>query len=165
MLQGRLFAYGDAHRYRLGINHTHIPVNAPKAAAAHNYGRDGAMATGDNGGAARNYEPNSFGGPVETGRPHAVGLAGDGVSGAYPQVRHSEDDDFVQAGDLYRLMAPDAQDRLAATIAASLAQVSRDDIVDRALAHFVAADPAYGAAVAAKVRQLRPDPPDAGPGF
>ena len=24
MLQGRLFAYGDAHRYRLGINHTQL---------------------------------------------------------------------------------------------------------------------------------------------
>src|SRR5258708_11749565 len=28
MLQARLFAYGDAHRYRLGINHTRLPVNA-----------------------------------------------------------------------------------------------------------------------------------------
>ena len=42
MLQGRLFAYGDAHRYRLGINHTQLPVNAPHATEAHNYGRDGA---------------------------------------------------------------------------------------------------------------------------
>ena len=41
MLQGRLFAYGDAHRYRLGINHTQLPVNAPHATAADNYGRDG----------------------------------------------------------------------------------------------------------------------------
>ena len=44
MLQGRLFAYGDAHRYRLGINHTQLPVNAPHATEAHNYGRDGLMA-------------------------------------------------------------------------------------------------------------------------
>lgn len=29
MLQGRLFAYGDAARYRLGINHGSLPVNAP----------------------------------------------------------------------------------------------------------------------------------------
>ncbi len=28
MLQGRLFAYGDAQRYRLGVNHHQIPVNA-----------------------------------------------------------------------------------------------------------------------------------------
>src|SRR5262249_16311319 len=45
MLQARLFAYGDAHRYRLGINHTRLPVNQPKGVAggAQNYGRDGAM--------------------------------------------------------------------------------------------------------------------------
>ena len=29
MLQGRLFSYGDAQRYRLGVNHNQIPVNAP----------------------------------------------------------------------------------------------------------------------------------------
>ena len=29
MLQGRLFSYGDAQRYRLGVNHTEIPVNRP----------------------------------------------------------------------------------------------------------------------------------------
>ena len=41
MLQGRLFAYGDAHRYRLGINHTSVPVTTPHAAQARGYGRDG----------------------------------------------------------------------------------------------------------------------------
>ena len=76
MLQGRLFAYGDAHRYRLGINHTQLPVNAPHATEAHNYGRDGFMAGGANGGRAKNYEPNSFDGPVETGRPYAAPLDG-----------------------------------------------------------------------------------------
>ena len=34
MLQGRLFAYGDAHRYRLGGNHGLLPVNRPHAATA-----------------------------------------------------------------------------------------------------------------------------------
>ena len=69
MLQGRLFAYGDAHRYRLGINHTQLPVNAPHATEARNYGRDGLMAGHGNGGRSKNYEPNSFDGPVETGQP------------------------------------------------------------------------------------------------
>ena len=74
MLQGRLFAYGDAHRYRLGINHTQLPVNAPHATEAHNYGRDGLMAGHGNGGRAKNYEPNSFDGPVETDQPYAAPL-------------------------------------------------------------------------------------------
>ena len=44
MLQGRLFSYGDAQRYRLGVNHWQIPVNYPKNAKNfHPYHRDGAM--------------------------------------------------------------------------------------------------------------------------
>jgi catalase len=69
MLQGRLFAYGDAHRYLLGINHTQLPVNSAHAAGAANYGRDGAMRVDDDGGAAKNYEPNSYGGPEQTDAP------------------------------------------------------------------------------------------------
>ncbi|MGK5643415.1 catalase, partial [Streptomyces sp. URMC 126] len=61
MLQGRLFAYADAHRYRLGVNHTQLAVNAPRATAAANYGRDGLMAVNGQGRHARNYEPNSYG--------------------------------------------------------------------------------------------------------
>src|SRR6266851_4001913 len=45
MLQGRLFSYGDTQRYRLGVNHYLIPVNAPKC-PFHAYHRDGAMASG-----------------------------------------------------------------------------------------------------------------------
>jgi hypothetical protein len=30
MLQEWLFSYGDAQRYRLGVNHHQIPVNAPR---------------------------------------------------------------------------------------------------------------------------------------
>jgi catalase len=60
MLQGRLFAYGDAHRYRLGINHTQLPINRPHATEAYNYGRDGYMRFDDNGGRSKNYEPNSY---------------------------------------------------------------------------------------------------------
>ncbi|KTC35623.1 catalase, partial [Pseudomonas putida] len=59
MLQGRVFAYADAHRYRVGTNHQQLPVNAPRS-PVHSYQRDGSMAFGSNGGAAPNYEPNSY---------------------------------------------------------------------------------------------------------
>ncbi|HOF41724.1 MAG TPA: catalase, partial [Candidatus Hydrogenedentes bacterium] len=39
MLQGRLFSYGDAQRYRLGVNHHLIPVNRPRC-PFHSYLRD-----------------------------------------------------------------------------------------------------------------------------
>jgi catalase len=157
MLQGRLFAYGDAHRYRLGINHTQLPVNAPRGVSggARNYGRDGSMSFQGNGGRAKNYEPNSFDGPVQTNRPAYNGLASEGVSGATPNARHAEDDDFVQAGALYRLMPVDEQQRLVDNIAGSLAQLSRDDIIARSIAHFRAADSSYGERVAAAVKALR----------
>jgi catalase len=156
MLQGRLFAYGDAHRYRLGINHTLLPVNSPKGVrgGATNYGRDGAMRFDGNGGRSKNYEPNSYDGPKQTDAAHYAGLAG-GVSGTYTWRRHAEDDDFVQAGNLYRLMPADAKQRLVDNIAGSLAQVTRDDVIARSIEHFRAADPEYGARVEAGVKERR----------
>jgi catalase len=154
MLQGRLFAYGDAHRYRLGINHTLLPVNSPHATAAANYGRDGFMRADGNGGAAKNYEPNSYAGPAQTGEPLYTPLGTSGASGSY-EWDERDGDDFVQAGALYRFMDVAARTRLVANIAGSLAQVSKDEIVTGSVAHFRAADPEYGERVAAAVAELR----------
>ncbi len=154
MLQGRLFAYGDAHRYRLGVNHIELPVNRPRAAEVANYGRDGFMRGDGNAGAAKNYEPNSFDGPAETGQPLYAPLPADGPSGTYEWDGH-EGDDFVQAGALYRVMDEAARERLVANIAGSLSQVSRDDIIARSVEHFTKADPEYGERVAAAVAALR----------
>jgi catalase len=153
MLQGRLFAYGDAHRYRLGVNHTQLPVNRPHAAVA-NYGRDGFMRSDANGGLAKNYEPNSYDGPTETGEPLYAPLASDGASGSY-EWQDRDGDDFAQAGALYRVIDEAARTRLVANIAASLSQVSKDEIVERSVAHFRAAEAEYGERVAATVRELR----------
>jgi len=156
MLQGRLFAYGDAHRYRLGVNHTQLPVNLPHAAVA-NYGRDGFMRSDENGGLAKNYEPNSYDGPAETGEALYAPLASDGASGSY-EWHDRDGDDFAQAGALYRVIDEEARTRLVANIAVSLAQVSKDEIVERSVAHFRAADAEYGERVAATVRELRVGP-------
>jgi catalase len=158
MLQGRLFAYGDAHRYRLGINHTQLPVNAPHATEAHNYGRDGLMAGHGNGGRNKNYEPNSFDGPVETGMPYAAPLELHGTTGTFEWDRR-DTDDFTQAGDLYRLQPSEAQSRLVDNIAGGLGSVSPgpvgDGIVERSIAHFRAADPEFGERVAQGVKERR----------
>ena len=145
MLQGRLFAYGDAHRYRLGANYAHLPINRPHATSEHNYHRDGAMRFDGNGGGKVNYEPNSFGGPKQTNSPTDVPLKLEGSTGRYD---HREgNDDFAQAGDLYRLLTADAQARLVANIIGAMKPVP-DAIKRRQLEHFRRADPAYGAAVA-----------------
>ncbi|MGY6021252.1 catalase [Streptomyces spinosirectus] len=157
MLQGRLFAYADAHRYRLGVNHTLLAVNAPRATVANNYGRDGLMAVNSQGRYARNYEPNSYDGPVETGRPLSAPLAVTGHTGTHEAPLHTKDDDFVQAGELYRLMSAEERSRLIANIAGGLSQVTRDDVIEKNLAHFHAADPEYGKRVEEAVRALRED--------
>ena len=60
MLQARLFSYGNAQRYRLGVNHYQIPVNKPKC-PFNNFNRDGAMRVAGNEGSTIYYEPNSYG--------------------------------------------------------------------------------------------------------
>jgi catalase len=154
MLQGRLFAYGDAHRYRLGINHTQLPVNAPHGTAVANYGRDGAMRFDDNSKRAKNYEPNSFDGPVQSNEPLYGGLEVAGLSGTYPWDNR-EADDFSQAGVMYRMIPEDSKQRLVDAIADGLSQVSKQDIIERSVAHFRAADPDYGARVEQAVKSRR----------
>jgi catalase len=157
MLQARLFAYGDAHRYRLGVNHTRLPVNAPQGVegGARNYGRDGAMRFDGNGGRTKNYEPNGHDGPAETGEAYDLAYPLGGVVGPAPHVRHAEDDDHVQAGALYRVMTPEGRERLVENIAGSLAQVSREDVIARSVEHFRKADAEYGARIAEAVAAKR----------
>ncbi len=155
MLQGRLFSYGDTHRYRLGANHTQLPINSPHEAKAANYSRDGAMRFDGNSGRAKNYEPNSFDGPVQSNQPLWAPIVVEGSTGAQAQARHPDDNDFVQAGALYRVMDAAAKERLVANIAAGLAQVSREDIIERSVGYFRKADPDYGERVAKAVREGR----------
>jgi catalase len=155
LLQGRLFSYGDAQRYRLGINHTLLPVNRPHATTARTYGRDGAMRCDENGGAATNYEPNSRGGPVQTDQPASAPLPVSGVGGAQAPPLRPGDDDFAQAGALYRLMREEEKTRLVAALAASLAPVTRPDTLERCLGHFRNADADFGQRLEAAVRAPR----------
>ncbi|TWA80440.1 catalase [Azospirillum brasilense] len=148
MLQGRLFAYADAHRYRLGANHQALPVNRPHAAEVRNHQRDGAMRFDGNGGGSPNYEPNSFGGPVQN---RAVAEPPLRIAGDAARYDHREgNDDYAQAGALFRLIGAEAQGRLMDTIANSLGEAP-GFIQRRQLAHFFAADPAYGAGIAKRL--------------
>lgn len=143
MLQGRLFAYADAHRYRVGVNADQLPVNRPHAADAQTYHRDGTGYDGRHG-RAKNYEPNSFGGPAQTNSPLWSSTTVSGDTGNHAAPIHAEDNDHVQAGALYRLMSDEERDRLIVNIAGSLAGVSRDDIIERAINNFRQADADFG---------------------
>ena len=142
MLQGRLFAYGDAHRYRLGINADSIPVNAPRC-PMHNYHRDGAMRVDGNGGGAVNYEPNSFGGPVDNHAYNQPPFDIRGMGSHYQQDK----DYYTQPGDLYRLVPEDEKKRIHTNVAAAMEGVPVN-IKVRVAARFYQADERCGKGIA-----------------
>jgi catalase len=146
MLQGRIFAYADAHRYRIGPNYALLPVNRPKNAKLNNYQRDGHMRFDANGGAAVNYEPNSFGGPTQRKEYEEPGYALAGSTGRYDQKTY-RNDEYTQPGNLYRLMKPDEKDRIVDTLVDHLGSVTRE-IQARSVGHFTKADADLGARVA-----------------
>jgi len=148
MLQFRIFSYADAHRHRLGVNYESLPVNRPRC-PVHSYHRDGAMRFDGNEGGKVNYEPNSFGGPVEDPRFKEPPLK---ISGDADRYDHREgNDDYSQAGDLFRLMSPAQRELLMDNIAAAMRGVPAE-IVRRQVEHFRKADPAYGEGVAKRVK-------------
>jgi catalase len=149
MLQARVVSYADAHRYRLGVNFERLPVNRPKVDVNNTYQRDGYMRFDDNGGAAPNYEPNSFGGPQAEPKYKEPPLKISGDADRYEQKR-GVDDDYIQPGNLYRLMPPDEQQRLHKNIAATLKKVPKE-IQKKMIEHFTRADKDYGKGVAQAV--------------
>ncbi|ALS60581.1 catalase [Pandoraea norimbergensis] len=146
MLQGRLFSYGDTQRYRLGVNHSAIPVNAPKCPFHNSFHRDGAMRVDGNLGGTTNYQPNRYGAfadqPEFRDPPEAVGAVAD-------RYDHRVDDDYYsQPRALFRLFDDAQKARLFGNVAASMQGVP-DDVADRQLEHFGKIDPAYAQGVKA----------------
>ncbi|MGG1551590.1 catalase KatA [Paenibacillus ferrarius] len=144
MLQGRLFAYSDAHRYRVGANHHALPINRPHS-EVNTYQRDGQMRPDSNGGGSVYYEPNSFGGPAESPADKPAPLD---VTGQADSVAYDHNDHYTQAGDLYRLLSEEERERLVQTIVAAMKPVERDEIKIRQIGHFYKADPEYGTRIA-----------------
>jgi catalase len=150
MLQGRLFSYGDAQRYRLGVNHFLIPVNAPKC-PVHSYHRDGAMRVDGNMGGTTSYEPNSNGEWEEQPDFAEPPLS---IEGAADHWNHREDTDyFSQPRALFQLMNPQQQQALFDNTARAIKGASQQ-VIERHIGHCTQADPAYGAGVRKAIEQL-----------
>jgi len=144
MLQARLFSYGDAQRYRLGVNHHQIPVNAPRC-PVHSYHRDGAMRVDGNHGGTLGYQPNSYGQWEEQPDFREPPLS---IEGMADHWNHREDTDYYsQPGALFRLMSPAQQQVLFDNTARAMGDAP-DDIKRRHICNCSQADPAYGAGVA-----------------
>jgi catalase len=151
MLQGRLFSYGDAQRYRLGVNHSLIPVNAPRC-PVHSYHRDGMMRVGGNAGGATPYNPNTRGEWLDQPDFSEPPLS---VEGAADHWNHRVDEDYYsQPGALFRLMSTSQKQALFDNTARSLAGVS-EPIQKLHIEHCTKADPAYGQGVAAALESMR----------
>lgn len=145
MLQGRLFSYGDAQRYRLGVNHHQIPVNQPKC-PVHSFHRDGAMRTDGNLGATLHYEPNTYGQWKSQPEFKDPALALDGAADIYDF--HEDDSNyFEQPGKLFNLMSPEQQQVLFENTGRNMQGVDKH-IQLRHITHCYKADPAYGKGVA-----------------
>ena len=144
MLQGRLFSYGDAQRYRLGVNHAQIPVNAPRC-PVNAYHRDGAMRVDGNYGSRLHYEPNMFGEWQEQPDFSEPPLAIEGAADHWNQ--RVDEDYYSQPGNLFRLMTPDQQQALFGNTARAIGP-ARIEIKHRHIRNCLRADPAYGKGVA-----------------
>ncbi|MCY4562215.1 MAG: catalase [Flavobacteriaceae bacterium] len=145
VLQSRIFAYADAHRYRLGTHYEALPPNAPINEVSH-YHKDGSMRffTNDFGNPDAYYEPNTKGGSVEDRSVQEPPMK---VTGDIR--RYEENDsfgDYKQPGDLFRLFTSEQKERLFKNIAAAMEGVSKE-IINKQLGHFDRADPAYGTGV------------------
>ena len=154
MLQGRLFSYGDTQRYRLGVNHAQIPVNAPRC-PVHSYHRDGAMRVDGNGGGSTNYEPNSRGALQAQPDYSEPPLQNEG---AVARWDHREDSDyFSQPGALFRMMNAAQRQALFDNTARAISGASQP-VIERHIANCMQADPAYGKGVAEAIARLAEGP-------
>lgn len=144
MLQSRILMYGDAQRYRLGINHNQIPVNSPKGMNKkdyHPWHRDGLMRIDGNLGGENHYEPNSYGNWEEDPRGYEPKQDGGDV---YRYDYRKEDQDYyTQPGMLYRAMTDDQKEVLCENTARHMKDTTIQ-IKHRWINHCYQADKDYG---------------------
>lgn len=143
MLLARVFAYADAHRYRIGSNYNELPVNRPQC-EVHSYAKDGHLRHYFKPGKSPVYAPNSFGGPVADPIKAAEGSGwradGELMRSAY--TKRVDDDDFLQASILVKEVFSDAQRaRLVDTLVGQYRQLRVAEIRDRFVWYWTCIDP------------------------
>jgi catalase len=143
LLQGRILAYPDAHRYRLGANYEQLPVNRP-VVPVNNYQRDGMMNLSGNGGSAPNYYPNSFDPIVADPSYKEAPLKLESELAATWDRNEKDDDHYSQPGALFRkVMTEEQRTNTVNNFVSGLKGISgpaRKKIILRQLGHFYKAD-------------------------
>ncbi len=148
MLMARVFSYPDAQRYRLGTNYSELPVNRPLS-PVRDYSQDGLGRHRYKPGESPVYAPNSVGGPVaDEVRAGVGGWESDGALQRSAASLHAEDDDFGQAGALYRdVFSDEAKSRFRETVTAALAGIRSAEIRERAVRYWTNVDADLGRTV------------------
>lgn len=152
MLQGRLFSYADAHRYRVGVNSHLLAVNRCPF-AVNNFQRDGFMADDSNYEDQPNYYPNSFSDVVPD--PAYKDFEYTIESNLVGNFNRNENDDdhYSQPGMLYtKAMNQEDRANLVHNIIGSMQGIDgpkREEIINRQLCHFFRANVELGMKVAA----------------
>lgn len=152
MLLGRVFAYSDAQRARLGANYRQIPVNSPRN-EVRSYSKDGAMRITPVTDPV--YAPNSKGGPAADAYlgPIEPQWAADGALVRSAYAEHDEDDDWGQAGTLIRDVLDDAaRERLIHNTVTHLRNGVTEPVLSRAFTYWRNIDSNLGAAIEHQVR-------------
>ena len=154
MLMGRIFSYHDTHLHRIGANYEQLPINSPKA-PVHSYNQDGPM-TFHHSGDQPVYAPNTKGGPVADPSASAdlTWSVEEGEIGRYANAKHADDDDFGQAGTLYREIMDDPQrDELVENIVGHASAEVSGEVQDRVVAYWTGVDAELGARVASGLQR------------
>jgi len=120
MLLGRVFSYHEPHAQRLGTDYERLPINLPRGAAA------------------------------PGGEPWPGWSVEAGELRRFADATHAEDDDFGQAGTLYREVMTDAdRAELTANIVGHAAADVSDEVRERVADYWTQVDAELGARVAA----------------
>jgi len=141
LLQGRVFSYADTQLYRLGANALQLPINAPKV-AVNNGNQDGAMNVGQSS-TGVNYQPSRL---MPREESQAARYSQSALSGSTQQAKILREQNFKQAGDLYRSFSKKERKDLIESFGGSLA-TSDDESKHIILSFLYKADPEYGAGV------------------
>lgn len=154
MLQGRLFSYPDAHRYRVGVNAHLLEVNRCPF-AVNNYQRDGFMADSSHYQDKPNYHPNSFDDIKPDPSYKSFEYELDSAHVASYNRNENDDDHYTQPGLLYsKAMQLEDRQQLVKNIVGSMNKITgpkRDEIINRQLCHFFRANIELGMKVATQL--------------
>ena len=138
LLQGRVFSYADTQMYRLGANHQQLPINRAKVEVV-NYNQDGAMNYG-NTQSNVNYQPSQ----ENVAENPIARRSNTELKGFVQQAAIKKQQNFAQAGVLYRGFSKQERTNLINNLAGDLGKVQNSSVKHKMLSHFYKADSEYG---------------------